>query len=62
MLKFISLLVDVLITFYSMEDQVRGERDLRRELLFNLVVNHVLEGELYFVVFNVTASYLEPQL
>ena len=61
-LKTINLLVDVLIQFYSMEDQIRGERDLRRELLFNLMVNNVLEDELYFVIFNITASFLEPQI
>ena len=33
LLKFIALFVDVLITFYSMEDEIKGERDLRRELI-----------------------------
>ena len=39
LLKQINLFVDSLITFYSLEDQIRGEKDLRRELLFNLITN-----------------------
>jgi len=62
LLKFIALIVDVLITFYSMEDEIKGERDLRRELIYNLITNFVLEGEVYFLVFHLTSSHLEKEL
>lgn len=62
LLKFISLIVDVLITFYSLEDEIKGERDLRRELIQNLITNFVLEGEVYFLVFHLTSSHLEREL
>lgn len=58
-LKQINLFVDALIAFYSLEDQIRGEKDLRRELLFNLVTNFVLQDDLYWLVFNLTAKARE---
>lgn len=48
----IYLLVDVTIEFYSLTEQIRGEKDLKRELIFNLVTNLVLTAELYFLVYN----------
>lgn len=61
-LKQISIFVDALITFYSLDDQVRNERDLKRELFVNLVTNMVLEGELYFLVHNLTSIAEESKL
>ena len=61
-LKVINMFVEVLITFYSMEDVIRGERDLRRELLFNLIANLVLDDELYFLIFNLTSTHLEKDI
>ena len=60
--KSINLFVDVLICFYGLEDTLQRGFDLRRELLFNLIVNNVLEGELYFVIFNLIASTYEEDL
>jgi hypothetical protein len=61
-LKQISIFVDALITFYSLDDQVRNERDLKRELFVNLITNMVLEGELYFLVHNLTSIAEETKL
>lgn len=55
-------MVNGLIIFYNMEDQIKGERDLRRELIVNLITNFILEGELYFLVFHLTSTHLQPQL
>lgn len=62
LLKVINLFVDALISFYSIEDQIKGEKDLRRELLFNLITNFVLEGELYFIVYNLASGAIESDL
>lgn len=59
--KQINLIVDALITFYRLEE-IRGERDLKRELLINLVTNFVLEGELYFLVYNLTSLTDEDKI
>jgi len=56
------LFVDALIVFYSFSDQVRGEKDLRRELLINLVMNFVLKEDLYWMVHNLTAITLETDI
>lgn len=53
-------MVNGLIIFYNMEDQIKGERDLRRELIVNLITNFILEGELYFLVFHLTSTHLQP--
>ena len=60
--KQINLFVDALVSFYSLEDHIKGERDLKRELLFNLVANNVLEGELYFLVYNLTSVANEDKI
>jgi hypothetical protein len=62
LLKVINLFVEAFISFYSLEDQIKGEKDLRRELLFNLVTNFILEGELYFIVYNLTSGAMEEAL
>jgi hypothetical protein len=42
-----------------MESEIRGERDIKRDILLNLITSLVLEGELYFLVFHLTSSNLE---
>jgi len=54
--------VDSLISFYSIEDQIKGANDLKRELMFNLITNFILEGELYFIVYNLMSGSIEEQL
>lgn len=62
LLKMINLFVEAVISFYSLEDQIKGEKDLRRELLFNLLTNLILEGELYFIVYNLSSGAIEADL
>lgn len=62
LLKVINLFVEAIISFYSLEDQIKGEKDLRRELLFNLLTNLILEGELYFIVYNLSSGSIESDL
>jgi hypothetical protein len=62
LLKFINVVVDALIVFYRIEDQIRNERDLKRELLFNLVTNLILDSELYFLIFNLTSLSEEDNI
>ena len=54
--------MDALITFYRLEDQIRNERDLKRELLFNLVVNLTLDSEVYFLLYNLTSLSEEENI
>lgn len=56
------MFVDAMIVFYCMTDQIRGDKDLRRELLVNLVMNFVLRDDLYWMVHNLTAISLETDL
>lgn len=60
--RMINLFIDAIIVFYGLEDQIRGEKDLRRELLFNLIANFVLEGELYLLVHNLISISRESEL
>lgn len=41
-----------MIQFYSLDDQIKSEKDLKREIVFNLMTNVVLTSELYFLVYN----------
>ncbi len=34
LIKFIGIFVDALICFYNMESEIRGERDIKRDILF----------------------------
>ncbi len=43
----VNLLVEALITFYSLESDIKNDRDLRRELLVNLATNIILEDDVY---------------
>ena len=48
----INAFVDATILFYELEEAVKPS-SLTRELFTNLVTNLVLEGEMYFLVFNI---------
>lgn len=43
----INLLVETLISFYSLENDIKNDKDLRRELLINLATNIVLDDDVY---------------
>ena len=59
-LKVISIFVDAVLIFYELEDVIRPF-DRSRELFENLVTNLILNGEVYFLLFNLCSSWLEPQ-
>jgi hypothetical protein len=61
-LKQIGLIVDAVLISYGMEDQIRNERDLKREILINLATNLVLVDTLYFLVYNLACMSLEDKL
>ena len=51
-------LVDATLIFYELDEKIK-QRDLTRELFINLVTNFILDGQLYFLVFNLINSCLE---
>ena len=58
--KALGMFVDALLLFYELEDRVRSF-DRTYDLFQNLITNIVLEGEVFFLMFNLTSSWLEPQ-
>ena len=52
--KMINILVDATLLFYELDELVKPG-SLTRELFINLITNFVLEGELYFLVYNITS-------
>ena len=58
-LKVISIFVDAVLIFYELEDVIQPF-DRSRELFENLVTNLILNGEVYFLLFNLCSSWLEP--
>lgn len=44
--------VEALVQFYDLLEYVGDQTDLRRELLFNLVTNMLMTGDMYFLVHN----------
>jgi CRISPR/Cas system CMR-associated protein Cmr3 (group 5 of RAMP superfamily) len=62
LLSQINLFVDALIAFYGLEALVTSTRDLRRELLFNLITNLVLADDVYWLVHNLTCVTREADL
>ena len=58
--KMISVLVDATLLFYELDEIVRPG-SLTRELFTNLITNFVLEGEMYFLVYNITSCWQNPQ-
>lgn len=59
--SFINVIVGATAVFYSLEDLVKPSK-LSRELFVNMVTNLVLEGEVYFLLFNLTSSWMEVPL
>jgi len=58
--KAINMFVEAILMFYELDDSVRTF-DRSHDLFKNLVTNLILEGEVYFLMFNLTSSWLEPQ-
>ena len=58
--KMINALVDATILFYELDDAVKQSK-LTKELFTNLITNLVLEGEMYFLVFNIMNQWLNPR-
>ena len=56
----ISMFVESILLFYELENQIKSFHR-SYELFENLVTNMILEGEVYFLLFNLTSSWLEPQ-
>mmetsp|Transcript_33713 Transcript_33713/g.41581 ORF Transcript_33713/g.41581 Transcript_33713/m.41581 type:complete len:174 (+) Transcript_33713:1553-2074(+) len=59
-LGVIKLLTEAILIFYELDDQIRPY-DRTRDLFENLVTNYILEGQLYFLIFNLCSSTLEMQ-
>jgi len=57
--KAINMFVEAILIFYELEDKIRTF-DRNHELFENMVTNMILEGEVYFLIFNLTSSWLEP--
>jgi hypothetical protein len=54
-------MVGATAVFYSLEDMVKPNK-LSRELFVNMITNLVMEGEIYFLLFNLTSSWMEEPL
>ena len=59
-IKAINMFVEAILLFYELENQIKSFHR-SYELFENLVTNLILEGEVYFLIFNLTSSWLEPQ-
>ena len=59
-LEVIKLLTEAILIFYELDDQIKTY-DRTRDLFENLVTNFLLEGQLYFLLFNLCSSVLEMQ-
>lgn len=60
--RLVTLLVDALILFYAVDLEIRNERDLKRDLFYNLIVNLLINGEMYFMLHNVASLDLETEI
>jgi len=56
---FIKMLFFATVKFYTIEIK---ERDLKKDLLINLLTNIVLTEDVYFILFQLISKSLEPQL
>ena len=61
LLKVINIFVEATLSFYELDDKI-GQRKLERELFINLITNFILEGQLYFLVINLTTNCFEGQM
>ena len=50
--------MEVILIFYELDDQIKPF-DRTRDLFENLVTNLLLEGQLYFLLFNLCSNTLE---
>ena len=57
-LSIIKLFMEAILIFYELDDQIKPF-DRTRDLFENLVTNFILEGQLYFLLFNLCSSTLE---
>ena len=60
-LRTIHVFVDAALIFYGFETLIKPI-DLKRELFFNLLANFIIEGNLYFLVFNLISNCYEDDL
>ena len=58
--KAINMFVEAILIFYELDDQIKTF-DRTHDLFVNLVTQIVLEGEVYFLIFNLISNWLEPQ-
>ena len=56
----INILVDATLLFYELDETVKPG-SLTKELFTNLITNFILEGEMYFLVYNITSCWLDKQ-
>ena len=61
LLRVINVLVDSVLMFYALNATIRPI-DLKRELFWNLITNFILEGELYFLMFNLVSNCYNKDL
>ena len=59
--KMIQICVESILIFYGL-DQLIKPIDLKRELFYNLIANFIIEGELYFLVFNLISNCYQADL
>lgn len=59
-LSIIKLFMEAILIFYELDDQIKPF-DRTRDLFENLVTHFILEGQLYFLLFNLCSSTLEQQ-
>lgn len=59
--SFINVIVGATATFYSLEEMVKPNK-LSRELFVNMVTNLVIDGEIYFLLFNLTSLWMQEPL
>jgi len=55
----IKLFMEAILIFYELDDQIKAF-DRTRDLFENLVTNLIITGEVYFLLFNLCSSVLEP--
>ena len=61
LIRVINIIVEAVLIFYNLDTQIKPH-DLKRELFINLVTNIVLEGELYFLIFNLISNCFATDL
>ena len=57
--KVINMFQELVLIFYELDEKIT-KFDRTFELFENIVTNLILEGQVYFLMFNLTSSWLEP--